>query len=94
MLVCNNYVAGVLSMDQMDIGFEHYLKETLDIYVQPKKWKESEKLPFFLRNLYAFFEVPILGTACLAMVAKDETEQTPATIRKHILRLHTWQYPY
>jgi len=74
-------------MDQMDIGFERYLKETLDICVQPKKWKESEKLPFFLRNLYAFFEVLILEADCLAMVAKDETEQTPATIRKHILQV-------
>lgn len=71
----------------MDISFERYLKETLDICVQPKKWEETETLPFFLRNLYAFFEVPILETACLAMVAKDETEQTPATIRKHILQV-------
>lgn len=74
-------------MDQMDTSFERYLKETLDIYVKPKKWEEAEKLPFFLRNLYAFFEVPILETDCLAMVAKDETEQTPATIRKHILQV-------
>jgi len=74
-------------MDQMDISFERYLKETLNICIQPKKWKEAEKLPFFLRNLYAFFEVTILETSCLAMVAKDETEQTPATIRKHILQV-------
>ena len=74
-------------MAEMDISFERYLKETLDIYLRPKKWKEAEKLPFFLRNLYAFFEVPILGTHCLAMVAKDEAEHTPATIRKHILQV-------
>jgi len=74
-------------MAEMDISFERYLKETLDIYLRPKKWKETEKLPFFLRNLYAFFEVPILGTHCLAMVAKDEAEHTPATIRKHILQV-------
>jgi len=74
-------------MAEMDISFERYLKETLDIYVQPEKWKGAVKLPFFLRNLYAFFEVPILGMYCLAMVAKDETEYTPATIRKHILQV-------
>ena len=74
-------------MDQMEISFERYLKETLDICIQPKKWKEAKKLPFFLRNLYAFFEVTILETSCLAMAAKDETEQTPATIRKHILQV-------
>lgn len=74
-------------MGQIDISFERYLKETLDISVQLKKWKEAKKLPFFLRNLYAFFEVPILETSCLAMFAKDETAQTPATIRKHILQV-------
>ncbi len=74
-------------MDHMDISFERYLKETLNICIQPKKWKEAGKLPFFLRNLYAFFEVPIMGMYCLAMVAKDETEYTPATIRKHILQV-------
>ncbi len=74
-------------MDHMDISFERYLKETLNLCIQPKKWKEAEKLPFFLRNLYAFFEVTILETSCLAMVTKDETEQTPATIRKHILQV-------
>ena len=74
-------------MEPMDISFKRYLKETLDIYVQPKKWREAEKLPFFLRNLYAFFEVSILGTSCLAMVAKDKTVQPPATIRKHLLQV-------
>lgn len=74
-------------MKRMDIIFKRYLKETLDIYVQPKKWKEAENLPFFLRDLYAFFEVSVLGVSCLAMVAKEETEQTPATIRKHILQV-------
>ncbi len=87
MLVCKKYVIVVRAMEQMDISFEHYLKETLDIYVQPKKWKEAEKLPFFLRNLYAFFEAPILEMSCLVMFAKNETEQTPATIRKHILQV-------
>lgn len=74
-------------MEPMDISFKRYLKESLDIYVQPKKWKEAKKLPFFLRNLYAFFEVSIIGTYCLSMVAKNRTVQTPATIRKHILQV-------
>ena len=71
----------------MEISFKRYLKETLDICVQPKKWKVADKLPFFLRKRYAFFEVSILKTLCLAMAAKDEMEQTPATIRKHILQV-------
>ena len=87
MLVCKKCVTGTRTMDQMYISFERYLKETLDISVQPKKWKTAEKLPFFLRNLYTFFEVTILGASCLAMAAKDETEQTPAIIRKHVLQV-------
>ena len=74
-------------MESMNISFKRYLKEALGINVQPKKWKEMENLPFFLRNLYAFFEVSILEASCLAMVAKEETEQTPATIRKHIFQV-------
>jgi hypothetical protein len=74
-------------MEQMDLSFARYLKETLDIIVQPKYWNGAEMLPFFLRNLYSFFEVSILDTPCLAMAAKDETEQTPATIHKHTLQV-------
>jgi len=45
------------AMDQMDIRFGRYLKETLDIHVRPKKWKEAGKLPFFLRKRYAYFGI-------------------------------------
>ena len=72
-------------MAQLDLSFQLYMKETLDIAVQPKKWIAAEKLPFYLQNIYVFFKVSILDTPCLAMAAKDEVEQTPATIHKHIL---------
>lgn len=74
-------------MEQLDLSFQRYVKETLNILAQPKKWIEAEKLPFYLRNLYVFFEVSILDTPCLAMAAKDEVEQTPARIHKHILQV-------
>lgn len=72
-------------MAQLDLSFQLYMKETLDIAAQPKKWIAAEKLPFYLQNIYVFFKVSILDTPCLAMAAKDEVEQTPATIHKHIL---------
>lgn len=72
-------------MNQVLINFKRYLKNTLDINVQPKKWNGAAKLPFFLRNIYTFFKVFIFETPCLVMVAKDETGQTPVTIRKHLL---------
>ena len=72
-------------MAQLDLCFQRYIKETLNIAAQPKKWIAAEKLPFYLQNIYVFFKVSILDTPCLAMAAKDEVEQTPATIHKHIL---------
>jgi hypothetical protein len=74
-------------MEQLDLSFQRYIKETLNILAQPKKWIEAEKLPFYLLTLYVFFEVSILDTPCLAMITKDEVEKTPATIHKHILQV-------
>lgn len=71
-------------MTPLDLSFQRYIKETLNIIAQPKKWIEAEKLPFYLQDFYEFFKVTILDTPCLAMAAKDEVEQTPATIHKHI----------
>lgn len=85
--MCTKYVISGGAMEQINTSFKRYLKETLDIDVRMKKWNEAEKLPFFLRNLYAFFKVSILGTSCLVMVAKDQAEVTPATIQKHILHV-------
>ena len=84
MLLCGNYVIGTGHMEQTETKLKRYLKETLGIDVQPKKWRGEEHLPFYLRNLYAFIELCILNSSCLAMIVKDETEQPPATVRKHI----------
>jgi len=79
-------------MDQLATNFKRYLKETLDIDARPEQWAGTGKLPIFLRNVYAFFEVRILGMPCLVMATKDKTEQTPATIQKHMLQVRKkWQ---
>ncbi len=74
-------------MDNLLRDFERHLKETLNITVETKKWEDDENLPFFLRDLYAFYQVFLLDTPCLLMVAWDEEEQTPATIRKQMLQV-------
>ncbi len=74
-------------MDQQINNLTQYLKETLDIDVQPKKWVETSNLPIFLRNMYEFYQVFLLGKQCLIMAAKEEAEITPATIRKHMLQV-------
>lgn len=64
--------------------FESYLHETLDISVKAEKWGQNRKLTIFLNDLYLFYKTNILDAPCLLMVAKDENEQTPATVKKHI----------
>lgn len=79
-------------MDQLATSLKRYLKETLDIDARPKQWLGTVNLPIFLRNMYAFFEVRILETPCMVMATKDKTEQTPATIQKHMLQVRKkWQ---
>ena len=67
--------------------FERHLKENLDITAAPKKWEGVDRLPFFLRDFYTFYQVSLLSTPCLLMVARDNNEQTPATIRKQMLQV-------
>ena len=67
--------------------FERHLKENLDITATTKKWEGVDSLPFFLRDFYTFYQVSLLNTPCLLMVARDNNEQTPATIRKQMLQV-------
>jgi DNA-binding MarR family transcriptional regulator len=67
--------------------FERHLKENLDITATTKKWEGVDSLPFFLRDSYTFYEVSLLNTPCLLMVARDNNVQTPAIIRKQMLHV-------
>lgn len=69
--------------------FKQYLHETLGAEVCPTPWDESTDLPFFLRNLYTFFKVRLLGDSCLLMLDRNEQEQSPATVRKHMDQVET-----
>lgn len=62
---------------------EHYLSDILGIQVTIHRWKEQNKLPFFLTDTYDFNETLLLGHPCLLMGAKKDTEVTPAELRKH-----------
>jgi hypothetical protein len=63
---------------------KRYLHETLGVEVSPIQWDEGTRLPFFLQNLYTFFEVQLLDVPSLLMLDRTEQEQSPATVRKHI----------
>lgn len=63
---------------------KRYLYETLGAEVSPTPWDKGTRLPFFLRNLYTFFSVQLLEASCLFMLDRNEQEQSPATVRKHL----------
>ena len=66
---------------------EKYLFESLGVSLAIQKWQKEKSLPFFLRDLYNFYECQLLHEPCLVMEARDEEEITPATIRKHIRQI-------
>ncbi len=79
-------------MEQLATDIRRYLKETLDIDTYPEQWPETENLPIFLRNIYAFFKVNLLGVSCLVMATRDNAEQTPLNILKQMRQVRKkWQ---
>ena len=47
---------------------KRYLHETLGAEVSPTPWHKAKRLPFFLRDIYTFFEIQLLEASCLLMV--------------------------
>jgi hypothetical protein len=64
-----------------------YLKDTLGIEIEVMKWKEADKLPFFLQDSYEFFCFNLAGRKLLCMIAREQIEKTPAVIYKHLMTL-------
>ncbi len=60
-----------------------YLYKTTNIKVSSRPWKGQKTLPFFLADLYSFYEISFLEHPCLLIVAKEDNETTPTTMRKH-----------
>ncbi|MBN2108660.1 MAG: hypothetical protein JW832_14635 [Deltaproteobacteria bacterium] len=71
-------------MENLIIAFERYLKEILGLRVFPAKWKDIDRLPFFLSDFYDFFQADLLNTPCILMIDHGQTELTPANVRKHM----------
>jgi hypothetical protein len=60
-----------------------YLEDALAVVVAPRPWSD-QRLPHFLKETYRFGEIELLGRRCLLVLDYGTTEQTPATVRKHI----------
>lgn len=71
------------SMKDLAESLKNYLKETLNVSIDVRRWKNPGNLPFFLIDSYEFFKFSIFEQPCLLMVSKESTEITPGLISKH-----------
>ena len=71
-------------MNKLIRQLEQYLLETLGIPVAPRFWEKSSELPQYLRELYHFFKMDVLGTECVLIADSGEEQQTPAVIGKQM----------
>jgi hypothetical protein len=62
---------------------KEYLDLTLGLHVKVKPWRKQDELPFFLADLYDFYEIALLKNVCVLMLAKGKDEITPSAIEKH-----------
>lgn len=74
-------------MEQVASNLRRYLKEMLDIDVKPRQWQDKPDMPIFLRNMYDFYQICILGKPCLITAVKEDIELTPTVVRKHMLQV-------
>ncbi len=66
---------------------KRYIQETLGMSVHPDRWAGQDRLPLFLQDRYRFYEVRVLGTACVLMIDLGDEGQSPATVHKHMAKV-------
>lgn len=62
---------------------EVYLFEVLALQVKIRPCNKGDDFPFFLGNSYDFYELFLFKQSCLLMYLKENTEVTPALIKKN-----------
>lgn len=65
---------------------ERYLRENVDQGLTIKPWKKLNKTPVFLRDVYNFYEMTILGTRCVLLAVVNEAPGINQ-IHKHIKQM-------
>lgn len=68
---------------------KQYFAETLDIELTPRMWEKGSDLPQYLHSRYRFFQARLLGIDCVFIVDESENEQTPGTVKKHLLQVQS-----
>lgn len=66
---------------------KEYLAEVLDLQVKMQRWTKGDTLPFFLIDTYDFYETSLFKVSFLLVLAKEDVELTPATIKKHFAEI-------
>lgn len=61
-----------------------YLMDTLGVDVDLTVLSKTGSLPFFLHDQYEFHTLKMFADNFVVLMAKNETESTPATLRKHV----------
>ena len=70
---------------------ERYLHAALGVAVTTTPWRQRDRLPHFIKEIYGFAETKLLGIPFLLAVDTNPAEQSPATLRKHMDLLRTKQ---
>ncbi len=70
----------------MVMAAEPYLKENVDEQLTIKPWLEKNNYPIYLRDIYNFYEMTILGTRCILLEIVDEMPNIDQ-IQKHIRKI-------
>ncbi|HEY3318971.1 MAG TPA: hypothetical protein VGP72_00645 [Planctomycetota bacterium] len=63
---------------------EQYIKTALGADVTVTPWRGAEHLPQFLRAMYSFAQIRLLGMSGLLVLDSGHAERSPATVRKHL----------
>lgn len=67
----------------MIANIERYLKENIDSHMTIKPWMMKSDFSIFLRNIYNFYVMKIIGTQCLLLEVLDELPGIDQ-LQKHI----------
>ena len=89
MLSCSFNVISAMQTELQQL--ERYLHDDLGVGVNTTPWRGKERLPHFLKELYGFAELNLLGRHCLLVIDTAPAEQSPAALRKHLDLIQTKQ---
>lgn len=70
-------------MNEIVLRVKRYLKDNIDAQITIKDLDYMDKIPIFLRGIYKFYTMKILGNQCILLEIIDEVQGIDA-IKKHI----------